>query len=301
MNTSLHRFSILCPLCLCTAIPFSISAQESEPTAIRVTHGPILGRPAPDSMSLWFRTNRPGEVELFYGTDEKNLDQSAKLESTALEHDNTGVLTLGALEPETRYYYRVSDHQLSGSFRTLPRSEDFKHAEFNPRGLFNFRFEFACGNNQSPGGNSNGPHLPGYNTLNRDVRDKVNFAILNGDWLYEDRRDYTAAEWLTQVGLSEMDAAPRIVRMAPSISGVWENYKIYLERGRNLSEWHRHVPSFYTADDHELLNDIYGTAEAGYVNRRAVFRDIATRAWHDYLAWANPVEHDRPAWLGLQS
>ena len=79
---------------------------------------------------------------------------------------------------------------------------------------------------------------------------------------------------------------------------MWENYKIYLERGRNLSEWHRHIPSFYTADDHELLNDIYGTGEVGYVNRRAVFRDIATRAWFDFLAWANPTEHTAPAWFG---
>ena len=34
------------------------------------------------------------------------------------------------------------------------------------------------------------------------------------------------------------------------------------------------------------------------MNRRAVFRDIAVQAWHDYLAWSNPVEHDRPAWFG---
>ncbi|MEC7394798.1 MAG: alkaline phosphatase D family protein, partial [Verrucomicrobiota bacterium] len=86
-----------------------------------------------------------------------------------------------------------------------------------------------------------------------------------------------------------------------SIVGVWENYKVFLERGKNLSEWHRHVPSFYTADDHELLNDIYGAGEIGYVNRRAVFRDIGTQAWFDYLAWANPVKHDQPGWFGTGS
>jgi hypothetical protein len=95
-----------------------------------------------------------------------------------------------------------------------------------------------------------------------------------------------------------MKEAPHTVQKAPSIVGVWENYKVFLERGKNLSEWHRHVPSFYTADDHELLNDIYGTGETGYVNRRAVFRDIGTQAWFDYLAWANPVKHDLPAWFG---
>ena len=80
--------------------------------------------------------------------------------------------------------------------------------------------------------------------------------------------------------------------------GVWQNYKDLMHRGRNLAEWHRHVPTYFTADDHELINDIYGAGETGYVNRRAVFRDIGTRAWFDYLAWANPTEHDAPAHFG---
>ena len=46
------------------------------------------------------------------------------------------------------------------------------------------------------------------------------------------------------------------------------------------------------------MNDIYGAGEVGYVNRRAVFRDIGTRAWFDYLAWANPVEHGGDAHFG---
>ena len=225
-------------------MPFVVSAQDGAPTAIRVTHGPILGRPAPDSMSLWVRTNRPGEVRIWYGGNPKKLERVSDPVTTAVEHDNTGVITLKGLKPNTVYHYRVEDHQQSGSFRTLPRADDFKDAENNPKGLFNFRFEFACGNNQSASGNSNGPHLPGYDTLNREVRDKVNFAILNGDWLYEDRREYTAGEWIQQVGLPGLDQAPRIVRKAPTIAGVWENYKIYLTRGRNLSKWHRHVPSF---------------------------------------------------------
>ena len=273
--------------------------QDGEPTDTRVTHGPMLGRPAADSMSLWLRTARPGKVVVFYGTDKNDLSKTATLKSTSIDRDNTGILTLTGLQPNTRYHYRIADHQLSGSFRTLPRAADFRNASGNPEGLFNFRFEFACGNNQRGGGDSAGPTLPVFDTLNAQVRDKVNFAILNGDWLYENRRDYPASEWLHQVGLGSLGQAPDIVRKAPTVVGVWENYKTYLERGRNLSEWHRHMPSFYTADDHEMLNDIYGTGEVGYVNRRAVFRDIATSAWFDYLAWANPVEHDAPAWFGV--
>ncbi len=279
-------------------LPTALRSQDGEPTAIRVTHGPILGRPTATSMTIWARTNNAGPVSIFYGKTEGELDQVAPPLETALENDNTGLVTLENLEPNTRYFYRIEDHQLGGSFTTMPDPAQFQNAEFNPDGLFNFSFEFACGNNQRGGGDSAGPHVPVYDILNDEWREKVHFAILNGDWLYEDRREYTAKSWLHQVELDHMDDAPRVVQKAPSIAGVWENYKIYLERGRNLSAWHRHVPTFYTADDHELLNDIYGTGETGYVNRRAVFRDIATKAWFDYLAWANPVEHENEAWFG---
>ena len=43
---------------------------------------------------------------------------------------------------------------------------------------------------------------------------------------------------------------------------------------------------------------MYGTAEVGYVNRRAVFRDIGVEAWYDYLAWANPQAHNAAIHFG---
>ena len=280
-------------LCLCG----QVFSQDTSPTPIRVTEGPMLGRPAPDSMTIWVRTERQGEVVVFYGTDANKLDQTATFATRGPEHDYTGTLTIDKLSPNTRYHYRIADHQLSGSFRTMPRAKDYKNPKGNPKGLFNFRFEFACGNNPKGGGDSVGPTLPVFDTLNAQVRDKVHFAILNGDWLYETRRDYPPQQWLHQVGLSKANA-PEVVRHAPTIVGVWQNYKDLMHRGRNLAEWHRHVPTYFTADDHELINDIYGAGETGYVNRRAVFRDIGTRAWFDYLAWANPTEHDAPAHFG---
>ena len=61
--------------------------------------------------------------------------------------------------------------------------------------------------------------------------------------------------------LTESEAAkesdiPHVVKVAPTICGVWENYKLYLSRGANLAQWHRHVPSLFMYDDHEILNDI---------------------------------------------
>jgi alkaline phosphatase D len=79
---------------------------------------------------------------------------------------------------------------------------------------------------------------------------------------------------------------------------VWENYKYFLERGANLAEWHRQVPSYYTPDDHEMLNDIYGTATAGRRDRATVFRDIGMQAWFDYLAGSQPVPFPQPIRFG---
>ena len=47
-------------------------------------------------------------------------------------------------------------------------------------------------------------------------------------------------------------------------------------------------PGVFTFDDHELVNDIWG-AGSTVAEIIKVFRDIGTRAWLDYLGWANPA------------
>ena len=121
---------------------------------------------------------------------------------------------------------------------------------------------------------------------------------MNGDWLYEELREYPLEAWrLTQA----LPQVPDPVGIMPSVVGVWENYKLYLSRGVELSRWHRNVPSYFTFDDHELVNDIWGSSEAGKRHRRTVFRDIGTYAWYDYLGWANPMAFDHPIHFGRGS
>ncbi len=262
-----------------TAILLLLTAGGQDSS---VTHGPILGRPGPREMGVWVRTSRPATFTVRYGLQPDRLDQAASGQ-TRLDRDQTGWVHLTGLRPDTKYHYRI-EGGAGGSFRTLPEPEPFRHPELNPRGLFNFRFEFACGNNQNPRQGC-GPELPAFKTMLAQLKDKVHFAIQNGDWLYEEAREFSADAWLKQAG-GEM---PAVVRHAPTIAGVWENYKLYLSRGANLAAWHREVPSLFTFDDHEILNDIWGAGSAGLRDRRAVFRDIGTQAWYDYLGWSNPV------------
>jgi alkaline phosphatase D len=260
-----------------------------------ISHGPILGDVTPTSIRVWARTTLPGSFQVRYGTAPDKLDAKSAPAQTHLEHDNAWFTVLNELKPDTKYWYQVGDAPV-GSFRTLPDASALRDKELNPRGLFNVQFEFACGNNQHPE-RSLGPTGPAFKTMLANLQDRINFAILNGDWLYEDQREHSVAAWRKQVGRGE-GPLPHVVDVAPTIVGVWENYKVYLNRNKNLAAWHRHVPSLFTFDDHEILNDVWGAGEAGVKERRAVFRDIGVQAWQDYLGWANPTDFQQPIVFG---
>jgi len=263
----------------------------------RLTHGPILGGLSHDSIKVWGRTKTPDQFHIRYGFTKESLKFKSSIVNTKLAKDNTGTVQLKNLESDKKYFYAifVEDKQVTphGSFKTLPNSKKLK-TKLNPKGLFNFSFEFACGNNQSPG-NGLGPTVPFFDTLNTKFREALNFAIQNGDWIYEEKRDYTVDQWKEQTGSAKV---PKSLALAPNLAGVWENYKTYIDRASNLREWHRNMPSFFTFDDHELVNDIIGTGTTGYRSRRAAFRDIGTQGWYDYLGWSNPTAIDQEIHFG---
>lgn len=268
-------------LALCMGLSACV---PGPPGAVEVTHGPILGHLSADGVGVWARTSAPGSFRVRYGRSADRLDQVTEAVQTSPAHDNTAWVHIRQLEPDTVYAYRLeaAGHVPAvADFRTLPVSADRVDPVHNPRGLFNFSFEFGCGNKQLSA------DQPAFRTMLQALDDRVAFAIQNGDWLYEERRDHSAAQWLSASGAETL---PRTVRIAPTIAGAWENYKLYLSRGRDMAAWHREVPSFFVFDDHEILGDVNGTGTVGLRSRRAVFRDIGVQAWYDYLGWANPVD-----------
>ncbi|MEE3369167.1 MAG: metallophosphoesterase family protein [Planctomycetota bacterium] len=295
-SSSIHEFYRFCAFTLLVTTAFSVARAERDP--IRLTHGPMLGNPTARSMSVWCRTSDPGKFRVKYGLEATNLNQASEPATTRIGHDNTGIALLKNLKSDTRYHYQVwvngRPHGLPGVFRTLPRADDTRHEKYNPKGLFNFRFQIGSCANQNPlhGG---GHRTTTYEFLNRDWAKKVHFHIMNGDWSYEELREYPPEAWRLTQGIKTY---PMSVQVMPTIVGCWENYKLYLSRGSALSKWHRNVPSFFTFDDHELVNDIWGSSEAGKRHRRTVFRDIGTHAWYDYLGWANPMVHNTPIHYG---
>ena len=255
-----------------------------------ISHGPLLGEVTSTSVRVWARTNEPATIEFRYGKDSASLEGRSDAIQTESSHDFTGWTTLQNLSSDTEYVVQVfidgNPIGVPATFRTLPDSEALRDEKHNPRGLFNFSFTFGSCANQNPL-HGIGPSLPTYTTL-LDQHAEVDFQIMNGDWLYEELRTTPVTAWAEKQGV-DVEQLPEVVRDMPSIVGVWENYKLYLDRGTNLSRWHRTVPGVFTFDDHELVNDIWGAGSTGRRNRRAVFRDIGTRAWLDYLGWANPA------------
>ena len=264
----------------------------SDTSLGEISHGPILGRLASDSIGVWARTHRPASFQVRYWPVGGGAERVSAPIATSLDGDNTGWGRLEGLEPDTLYDYRL---EASGpvppvaTFRTLPSASEVADSSLNPKGLFNFSFEFACGNKQF------GADQPAFRTMLAKLDDRAHFAIQNGDWLYEEQRDFPAADWLKQSGATD---APRVVALAPTIAGVWQNYKLYLERGRDMAAWHREMPSFFVFDDHEILGDVNGTGTIGLRSRRAVFRDIGVQGWYDYLGWANQIGHTQPIHFG---
>ena len=290
-----HKLHIVIASCILSIISTDAIAERDP---IRLTHGPMLGHVTADSVRVWGRTSDAGQFVVHYGTNPEKMDQVSQPAMTRIGHDNTGFTTLQGLKPDTVYHYQIwvneRPHGWPGTFRTLPSADETRNEKYNPDGLFNFRFQIGSCSNQNPL-HGLGHRIPTYENLNRDWADKVHFHFMNGDWLYEELREFPPEAWRLTQGL---DDYPMSVKIMPTIVGVWENYKLYLSRGVELAKWHRNVPSYFTFDDHELVNDIWGSSEAGKRHRRTVFRDIGTHAWFDYLGWANPMEYEHPVHYG---
>ncbi|MEQ1827350.1 MAG: metallophosphoesterase family protein [Pirellula sp.] len=287
------RILALCVMC------WPISLHAGDP--ITMTHGPMIGQLTADSIAVWARTSHPTAFEVRYGTIPGKYEHSVTSAATKWDRDCTGIAQLRALESDTRYYYEVYVGGLrqgnAGTFKTFPDPIRLRNPQYNPKGLFNIRFEIGSCANQNPE-HGIGHSLPLYRTMNERIANDVDFAIMNGDWLYEEMRETSPQAWCTANSLT-LEQAPRVLKTMPTIAGVWENYRLYLSRGIPLSQWHRNVPNYFTFDDHELVNDIWGTGTAGHRHRRTVFRDIGTQAWHDYLGWANPAAHSSPIHHGI--
>ena len=245
--------------------------QQSTP----VTHGPILGGLTSSSVRVWLRADSAIEFEVLIRPQSPPFDLATVTRgSTSIDQDFTGYVEVKELVPNTRYAYaiRVGGEIIDlrenfrdpwPTFRTLPDESSYSH-RFNPDGKFNFSFSIgACQRQRSPE-KTYGiyPNPPAFDTIWEKHRDRVSFHVVNGDYTYEETLDGAA-------------------------SGVENNYKLYLDRGRSLNRLLKHVPMFTMYNDHEVTDNIDGSGEVGLGDGNYLVRDPALRVWQYYADWSN--------------
>lgn len=240
--------------------------------SLGISHGPVLGQITETSVRVWIRTEEPMDFSVAVSRSLPFDDASETTGKTVPDRDHVGWITVEDLEPNTRYFYAVKlrgeivDTRASvddpwPSFRTLPDEGSFAH-EFNPEGKFNFSFSIgACQRQRSPS-DTYGIYAnpPAFDRLWEKHRDDLFFHIVNGDYTYEEVLDGTRA-------------------------GLENNYKLYLERGRSLNRFLRHVPMFTMFNDHEVTDNIDGAGEVGLGNGNHLVRDPALAVWQYYAGW----------------
>ena len=62
---------------VCCVVSTQSVLAERDP--IRLTHGPMLGKPTSRSMTVWARTSDPGEFSVRFGTDANQLDRVSQV------------------------------------------------------------------------------------------------------------------------------------------------------------------------------------------------------------------------------
>ena len=78
-----------------------------DPSLGRISHGPILGRVASDSIAVWARTHSPATFRVRYWPVGSTGERVSAPIATTLDSDNTGWGRLEGLEPDTLYAYRL--------------------------------------------------------------------------------------------------------------------------------------------------------------------------------------------------
>ncbi len=268
------------------AVTTSLSAQDTKwpdpvgndvlPYATAgLSHGPLLGGITDQSVQVWLRTRTATDFAVLYGERLPLTNESAKVSGkTTPASDNAAAVLLPGLKTNTRYYYAI---QLDGvlpdlrseisdawpSFKTLPNKTSFVDDRHNPDGLFNVTFAIGHCASQDPD-RSGGMYTstPAYDMIRKHHADEAMFAIVNGDVIYEERRDGT-------------------------LNGIRDNYKLYFSRGRSFASLFRSTPALFTFDDHEIGWDIHGCGQIGLGDGLHLIRDLGLRGYEEYLSWAN--------------
>jgi alkaline phosphatase D len=108
-NPMVALFSYVCLLALShAALGQSAPAEASQEGYPRLMQGPMIGAVAEDEIRIWARLSGEYGVSVEYGTspDLETFEQTPPMKSQKA-NDFTVVVSVGGLEPDTEYFYRM--------------------------------------------------------------------------------------------------------------------------------------------------------------------------------------------------
>ncbi len=243
----------------------------------------VLGAVGSRSARVWLRADLPGEVWVTWGHAGENLPVGELVAEVRGDDgsDQTEVVTLGGLEPTTRYWFRINRRMNGGlvgegSFETAPEGRSVGAGKFSI-GLASCHQPF----------DGDGAVRPGAREMLRAARavfreENTKLAFFAGDQMYSDKPE----------GFSLFDdqffreRGPEGRRRLLDCS-VEELRRLYQQRYRtffNLPEWialQAETPCYPTWDDHELV-DNWGSDPMHQQPDWVRVGEGARRACHDY-------------------
>ena len=101
-----------------TAQSPKMATKSDAPPILRITHGPTVEFTSANKAVIAWSTNVSSGTVVNYGTDQNNLSHKAEAPWGALTHR----VTLKNLQPDTKYYFKVSSPHGAGT-GTLAESE----------------------------------------------------------------------------------------------------------------------------------------------------------------------------------
>lgn len=221
---------------LWTALP----AHPVLPASLDLTHGVASGDVTATEAVIWARANGEGTLLLEYATtpefDHARVGGTVQISATT---DFTGTFILTALQPATRYYFRVHAQGVKdavnelGSFVTAPEAGQAHEVAF------------LWGGDLGGQGFCRQPEYTIFTPMKALAAD---FFIFGGDTVYADSRCPSPPN------------APGSDFRASTQEEFWRKHR-YQREDQPLRELLAVTPVYAIWDDHEVRNDFSGPSE----------------------------------------
>lgn len=225
--------------------------KSTDSTSNALVNGIASGDVTQTTAVLWARSVLPGEVVFDYSSDRTFQNIAGTITRTVTQPQLPVKVALASLDPDTQYYYRVSDPTgaaLVGKFATAADLSVQRGLNFGVAG--DWRGELAP-----------------YSSIRNVANARLDFFVGHGDTIYAD---------VASPALTNPDGSRK--GQATTLEDFWTKHDEVYGNRFDQNVWakiRQSTPILATIDDHEVTNDFSGGAKISSDRR---FRTLGHRA-----------------------